>query len=123
MAPAGPRAAEIPPTRRWPSSGGRGAMPVQRVDAFRVAFDLEYAERLSDAEWAAVLASNEWHILTAENADLLGPVMARFADRLGATQAQTLPARPIPEGPFSVIGKPAPRLHGFGHVTGFGQYS
>lgn len=98
-------------------------MPVQRVDAFRVAFDLEYAERLSDAEWAAVLASNEWHILTAENADLLGPVMARFADRLGAAQAQTLPARPIPEGPFSVIGKPAPRLHGFGHVTGFGQYS
>ena len=22
-----------------------------------------------------------------------------------------------------IVGKPAPRLHGFGHVTGFGQYS
>src|ERR1051326_8144870 len=98
-------------------------MAVQRVDAFRVAFDLEYAAGLSDAEWAAVLASNEWHILTAENADLLGPVTARFADKLIAAQPATLPVRPIPEGPFSVIGKPAPRLHGFGHVTGFGQYS
>src|ERR1051326_8460074 len=98
-------------------------MAVQRVDAFRVAFDLEYAARLSDAEWAAVLASPEWHILTAENADLLGPVMARFGDRLIAAQPLTQPVRPIPEGPFNVIGKPAPRLHGFGHVTGFGQYS
>src|SRR5215475_14450938 len=96
-------------------------MALQRVDAFRVAFDLEYASRLTDAEWAAVMASPEWHILTAEHADLLGPVMARFADRFA--QAQTTPVRPIPDGPFAVIGKPSPRLHGFGHVTGFGQYS
>ena len=47
----------------------------------RVAFDLEYASNLSDAEWAAVIASPEWHILTAENADLLGPVMARFSEK------------------------------------------
>jgi xanthine dehydrogenase molybdenum-binding subunit len=98
-------------------------MALQRVDAFRVAFDPKYASSLGDAEWAAVVASPEWHILTAENADLLGPVMARYADRLVAAQPQTTPVRPIPEGPFSVIGKPAPRLHGFGHVTGFGQYS
>jgi len=98
-------------------------MALQRVDAFRVAFDPEYASQLSDAEWALVVASPEWHILTAENADLLAPVMTQFADRLVAAQPQTAPVRPIPEGPFNVIGKPAPRLHGFGHVTGFGQYS
>src|SRR5437762_7491080 len=96
----------------------------QRVDAFRVAFDLEYAASLSDADWAAVIASPEWHILNAENSELLSPVMARFSDKLAvSTQAQTLPVRPVPDGPFAVIGKPSPRLHGFGHVTGFGQYS
>src|SRR6266567_6247103 len=99
-------------------------MAVQRVDAFRVVFDLEYAAGLNDSEWAAVLATPEWHIMSAENADLLAPVMARFADKLSVfSQAQTEPVRPIPEGPFQIIGKPAPRLHGFGHVTGFGQYS
>ena len=49
-------------------------MAIQRVDAFRVAFDLEYAAGLDDSDWAAVLASPEWHILTAENADLMAPV-------------------------------------------------
>ncbi|TME97783.1 MAG: xanthine dehydrogenase family protein molybdopterin-binding subunit [Chloroflexi bacterium] len=99
-------------------------MGFQRVDAFRVAFDPDYASSLTDADWAAVIASPEWHILTAENFDLLAPVMARFSDKLSASvQAQTLPPRPIPDGPFQVIGKPAPRLHGFGHVTGFGQYT
>ena len=99
-------------------------MALQRVDAFRVAFDLDYASNLSDADWAAVVASPEWHILTAENADLLAPVLSRFSDKLSVyAQAQTLPPRPIPEGPFQIIGKPAPRIHGFGHVTGFGQYS
>lgn len=98
-------------------------MPVQRVDAFRTAFDLEYAASLSDAELASVMASPEWHILSAENADLLAPVMAQLGDRVLAAQPQTAPVRPIPPGPFSVIGKPSPRLHGFGHVTGFGQYS
>src|SRR5438067_10958770 len=99
-------------------------MSLQRVDAFRVAFDLEYAASLSDADWALLNASPEWHIMTAENSDLLAPVMTRFADKLSvAAQAQPLPVRPIPEGPFQIIGKPAPRLHGFGHVTGFGQYS
>src|SRR5215469_7130115 len=95
-------------------------MAVQRIDAFRVAFDAEYADKLTDAEWAAVLASPEWHILVAENADLLAPVLARHSDRFAQAQ---IPVRPIPEGPFSVVGKPAPRLHGFGHVTGFGQYT
>jgi xanthine dehydrogenase molybdenum-binding subunit len=95
-----------------------------RLDTFRTAFDLEYAATLTDAEWAAVIASPEWHILTAENSDLLAPVLAKFGDRLSvAAQAQTGAPRPIPEGPFQIIGKPAPRLHGFGHVTGFGQYS
>jgi CO/xanthine dehydrogenase Mo-binding subunit len=99
-------------------------MAVQRVDTFRVIFDPEYASKLTDAEWAAVTASPEWHILTAENADLLAPVLARFSDRLTvAAQAQTAPVRPIPEGPFQIVGKSAPRIHGFGHVTGFGQYT
>jgi CO/xanthine dehydrogenase Mo-binding subunit len=93
---------------------------IQRVDALRVAFDLEYAATLTDAQWSELAASPEWHIMTAEHADLLGPVMARFADRFSQAQA---PVRPIPEGPFNVIGKPAPRLHGFGHVTGYGQYA
>src|SRR5712691_1759878 len=95
-----------------------------RVDTFRTAFDLEYAATLTEADWAAVVASPEWHILTAENSDLLAPVMSRFSDRMSlAAQAQTAPIRAIPDGPFQIIGKPAPRLHGFGHVTGFGQYS
>ena len=95
-----------------------------RLDTFRTAFDLEYAATLTEAEWAAVIASPEWHILAAENSDLLAPVLAKFGDRLSvAAQAQTGVPRPIPEGPFQLIGKPAPRLHGFGHVTGFGQYS
>jgi CO/xanthine dehydrogenase Mo-binding subunit len=99
-------------------------MAIQKVDAFRVAFELDYAASLSDAEWASVVASPEWHIMTAENADLLAPALARFADKLSvAAQAQVAPPRPIPEGPFQIIGKPAPRLHGFGHVTGFGQYT
>src|SRR6185295_15284718 len=97
-----------------------------RLDSFRTAFDLEYAATLTDAEWAAVIASPEWHILTAENSDLLAPVFAAFGNRMSvAAQAQTTPAapRPIPEGPFQLIGKPIPRLHGFGHVTGAGVYS
>src|ERR1051326_3482795 len=99
-------------------------MAIQRVDAFRVVHDLEYASSLTDADWAAVIASPEWHIMTAENADLLAPVISRFSSKLSiAAQAQTLPPRAIPEGPFQIIGKPQPRLHGFGHVTGFGQYS
>src|SRR5579859_3696435 len=98
-------------------------MAIQRVDAFRVVFDQEYAAGLTDAEWAAVLASPEWHIMMAENADLMAPVLTRFADKLGVTTAQTLPVRPILDGPFQIVGKPQPRLHGFGHVTGFGQYS
>src|SRR5258708_29034096 len=99
-------------------------MVVQWVDAFRDACDLEFAASLGDAEWAVVIAWPEWHILIAENADLMAPVLTRFADRFSvATQAQTLPVRPILDGPYQIVGKPAPRLHGFGHVTGFGQYS
>src|SRR5438105_15336057 len=61
----------------------------------------------------------------AENADLMQPVLTTFSDRVSiSAQAQTVaPPRPIPDGPFQIVGKPAPRLHGFGHVTGFGQYS
>src|SRR5437660_6273471 len=99
-------------------------MGFQRVDAFRVAFDPDFASSLTDADWAAVIASPEWHIMTAENAEWLSPVMARFPDKLSvAAQAQTLPVRQIPDGPFQIVGKPTPRLHGFGHVTGFGQYT
>src|SRR4051794_23380716 len=95
-----------------------------RIDAFRTAFDLEYAATLTDAEWAGVVASPDWHILMAENAELMAPVLARFSDRLSIyAQAQAAPPRPIPDGPFQIVGKPVPRLHGFGHVTGFGQYS
>ncbi|HEV7666520.1 MAG TPA: hypothetical protein VGQ62_23495, partial [Chloroflexota bacterium] len=72
-------------------------MSLQKVDVLRVALDLDYAAALNEAEWASVLASNEWHIMTAENADLLAPVLARFGSRLSvAAQAQTLPPRPIP---------------------------
>jgi len=99
-------------------------MAIRTVDAFRTAFDPEYAAQLNDAEWATVVASPDWHILMAENADMMAPVLARFSDRItGFAQTQVTPPRPIPEGPFQIVGKPAPRMHGFGHVTGFGQYS
>jgi hypothetical protein len=96
---------------------------VVRLDAFRAAFDLEYAAKLTAEDWAAVKQMADWHIFEAENIDLLGPVMAAFPEHFNvAAQAQTAP-RPIHEGPFSIIGKPQARLHGFGHVTGAGQYS
>ncbi|HEY3062380.1 MAG TPA: xanthine dehydrogenase family protein molybdopterin-binding subunit [Chloroflexota bacterium] len=98
-------------------------MVVRGVDAFRAAFDLNYAAGLSNANWQEVIASPEWHVLMAENSDLLAPVLAAFPERFAVAAQQTAPPRPIPDGPFQIIGKPAPRLHGFGHVTGTGQYS
>ena len=98
-------------------------MAIRGADAFRAAFDLKYAASLSEANWAEVMQSPEWHVMVAENADLLTPVMAAFPERFSVAAQQTLPPRPIPDGPFQIIGKPAPRLHGFGHVTGTGQYS
>src|SRR2546428_11252873 len=95
-------------------------MGFQRVDAFRVAFDPDYASSLTDADWAAFIASPEWHILTAENFDLLAPDLARFSDKLSASvQAQTLPPRLTPDWPIQVRGTPARRLLDFGHVIGF----
>jgi CO/xanthine dehydrogenase Mo-binding subunit len=98
-------------------------MVAQRLDAFRAAFDLEYAATLTAEDWASVRQSAEWHIYEAENGDLLAPVLAAFPGVFNVAAQQTTAPRPIPEGPFTVIGKPQPRLHGFGHVTGFGQYS
>jgi len=96
---------------------------VVRVDAFKAAFDLEYAATLTAEDWATVKQTADWHIFEAENIDLLMPVKAAFPEHFTvAAQAQTAP-RPIPEGPFSIIGKPQPRIHGFGHVTSAGQYS
>ena len=75
-------------------------MAVERVDALRVAVDLDYASSLTDADWAVVIASPEWHIMTAENADLLAPVLARFSGKLSVfAQAQTLPPRVVPHIP------------------------
>jgi CO/xanthine dehydrogenase Mo-binding subunit len=95
------------------------------LDAFLAAFDLEYAAKLTQEDWAAVRQTAEWHIFEAENADLMAPVILAHPEVFGnvMAQAQTAPPRPIPEGPFTIIGKPQPRLHGFGHVTGYGQYS
>src|SRR5215831_7912770 len=98
-------------------------MVVRAVDAFRAAFDQKYAASLSAEEWAAVKHSAEWHVMVAENSDLLAPVMAAHPEYFSAAAQQTAAPRPIPAGPFQIVGKPAPRLHGFGHVTGFGQYS
>ena len=98
-------------------------MALQRLDAFRAAFDLEYAKSLTAAEWTQVRQTAEWHIYESENIDLLAPVMAAIPEQFSVAAQQTAAPRPIPEGPFSIIGKPTPRLHGFGHVTGFGQYS
>src|SRR5215831_4177259 len=98
-------------------------MVVRAVDAFRAAFDQKYAVSLSADEWAAVKQSAEWHIMVAENSDLLAPVMAAHPQHFSAAAQQTTAPRPIPPGPFQIVGKPAPRLHGFGHVTGFGQYT
>src|SRR6185503_12574391 len=70
----------------------------------------------------AVKQMADWHIFESENIDMLAPVMAAFPQHFQVPAQQSAP-RPIPEGPFSIIGKPQPRLHGFGHVTGAGQYS
>ena len=79
-------------------------MATNRLDSFRVAFDLEYAATLSDADWATVVASPEWHILMAENSDMMAPVLSRFSDKLAVYgQAQVSPPRPIPDGPLRLI--------------------
>jgi CO/xanthine dehydrogenase Mo-binding subunit len=99
-------------------------MVSRHLDVFAAAFDLEYASKLTLEEWALVRGAAEWHIYEAENMDLLAPVIAARPDVFGVAAQQTAaPPRPIHEGPYSIIGKPQPRLHGFGHVTGFGQYT
>src|SRR5215467_5371411 len=96
---------------------------VVRLDAFRAAFDLEYAAQLTAEDWAAVKQTADWHIFESENNDLLQPVVQAFPQFHNVSAQQQAAPRPIPEGPFNIIGKPQPRLHGFGHVTGTGQYS
>src|SRR5687768_7769455 len=94
-----------------------------QIDALRVAYDLDYAASLNDAQWQALVKQADWQSMWAENMDILEPLLARFGARVGYFQQQTAPGRVIPQGPFEVIGKPIPRMHGFGHVTGFGRFT
>jgi xanthine dehydrogenase molybdenum-binding subunit len=94
-----------------------------RIDALRVAYDLDYAASLNEAQWQALILQPDWQLMWAENMDILEPVLTRFGARIGYFQQQPAPARVIPQGPFEVIGKAIPRMHGFGHVTGFGQFT
>jgi CO/xanthine dehydrogenase Mo-binding subunit len=93
------------------------------VDALKAALDLDYAASLNAEQWHQLVNSPEWAVLWSENMDLLEPLLAKFGAQVGFNQVQPAQPRPIPQGPFEVIGKGIPRIHGFGHVTGFGQFT
>ncbi|HYY90090.1 MAG TPA: hypothetical protein VFA49_14930 [Chloroflexota bacterium] len=98
-------------------------MPLE-VDALRVIADFEYASRLTGDHWVALSKDAAWIELTAEMPELVNPVLERLG-RLTMGQLQPGPELKIPggNGPFQVIGKPIPRVQGFGVVSGRGRYT
>src|SRR5688572_22638924 len=94
------------------------------IDLLRVAHDAAYVQSLTLDDWAYLEANAEWNNILTEHMDWFTPevIAAAGVHILGQTSQPAQP-RPIHEGPYQIIGKPLPRMHGFGHVTGTGQYS
>jgi CO/xanthine dehydrogenase Mo-binding subunit len=99
---------------------------VDKVDALRVVQDPAYAASLSDAHWHTLALDPTWNELVGEFHEMVAPVIALYAEKLGmpAPQAvQSTPRAPAPPDEFQVIGTRVPRLHGLGIVTNLGQYT
>src|SRR5215211_7878150 len=95
-----------------------------RIDAVRVAMDAAYAAQLSAADWYELSLTPEWGQLVAEQRELVANVLAVHGYKLPGFAAQVQqPPVTAPQGPFSVIGQPVPRVQGLGIVTGLGQYT
>ena len=94
------------------------------IDVLRVAQEASYAASLSAQDWYQLAQMPEWQQLVAEQRELVASVLDTHGNMLpGFFQAQpAAPAPQAPSGPFSVIGKPIPRVQGLGIVTGLGQY-
>jgi CO/xanthine dehydrogenase Mo-binding subunit len=97
-----------------------------KVDPMRVVQDPAYAAGLSDDHWRALAADPAWDEMLGEHHEMVAPVLALYAQRMGgaATQAAK-PAAAVDVSPqqFDVIGKRVPRLHGLGVVSNLGQYT
>ena len=99
----------------------------ERIDALRVVQDPAYAAGLTDADWQILSLDPDWNELVGEFHEMVAPVMARYADKLGLPaprvvqpqQAAALAQR----DDFQVVGRRVPRLHGLGVVTSLGQYT
>ena len=46
-------------------------MPQPRIDAFRVLSDVDYAGKLTEAEWLSLASNPEFHTLVADDPALL----------------------------------------------------
>ena len=121
---AGGGGGELEPIRPRPSrEEGRTWQLTSTLCGSRTTSD--YAATLNDAQWQAACQ------LTPIGTSV-GPKTWTFWSRSWPRSARSWatssaasngPPRPIPQGPFEVIGKGFPRMHGFGHVTGFGQFT
>jgi xanthine dehydrogenase molybdenum-binding subunit len=93
-----------------------------RIDPFRVATDAAYADSLTPAQWRALGQDPEFQQLMAEQNELVAHLIPRYGLHMGMMQPAT-PPLPAPSGPFQIIGKKVPRVHGLGIVAGYGQYT
>jgi CO/xanthine dehydrogenase Mo-binding subunit len=98
---------------------------VRTIDALRVAQDTRYAASLTTEEWASVAHSPEWLQLVAEQHELVAATLQKYATSIpGYSQVVVPPTAPaVLNGPYTVVGKKVPRVHGLGIVTGLGQYT
>src|SRR5215831_8637560 len=93
-----------------------------QVDLLRLAQDASYAETLSLQDWALLAQDPTFQQTLAEHRELLAATLDIHGHKLPGFTQVAQPA-PVPQGPFSVIGQPAPRMQGLGVVTNLGQYT
>jgi len=98
----------------------------EHVDALRVVQDPAYAASLTDADWQALSLDPAWNELVGEFHEMVAPVAALYADKLGIPAPRAVQAKggePAQPESFQVVGRRVPRLHGLGVVTSLGQYT
>jgi CO/xanthine dehydrogenase Mo-binding subunit len=93
-----------------------------QVDLLRLAQDASYAASLSLEDWALLAQDPTFQQTLAEHHELLAATLDVHSHKLPGFAQLAQPA-PVPQGPFSVIGQPAPRMQGLGVVTNLGQYT
>src|SRR5579859_3175591 len=96
------------------------------IDVHKVATDASYAAGLTPEEWYMVASTPEWGQMLAEQSELVAATRQTHAASIpGMAQVVQPPATPaqVLNGPYNVIGTPAPRMQGLGIITGLGQYT